>query len=308
MMQTKNSSLEDSSGDESSSEAAVNNQKFSSRDGEPVNKPRKESTSSTGSSSSSEDGDGPREIEDDSEEESSKSEACISKSVSKTEDSVSSAASEQPQQPDPQPRSRSVSVEEAPPAPSSKKSSVASKSSIAEDAGNTDDEVEDIREAAPAPVPVVRKVSAPVQPEIVIDEHEDELTKEEIVNSKRETVHLDEAQKAEVIAEVRKSSAASAASVSDSDSESEQAPAAREPEVPRKISSNSVQENASIEAKPATIIEDNSSASSSDTDENIKPSHNFRNESPEQNQENHELNGRRSNNGIDITTSAMKVL
>ena len=41
MMQTKNSSLEDSSGDESSSEAAVNNQKFSSRDGEPVNKPRK---------------------------------------------------------------------------------------------------------------------------------------------------------------------------------------------------------------------------------------------------------------------------
>ena len=38
--------------------------------------------------------------------------------------------------------------------------------------GNTDDEVEDIREAAPAPVPVVRKVSAPVQPEIVIDEHE----------------------------------------------------------------------------------------------------------------------------------------
>merc|ERR1711997_417467 len=103
------------------------------------------------------------------------------------------------------------------------------------------------------------------------------------------------------IAEVRKSSAASAASVSDSDSESEQAPAAREPEVPRKISSNSVQGNASIEAKPATIIEDNSSASSSDTDENIKPSHNFRNESPEQNQENHELNGRRSNNGIDIT-------
>ena len=71
--------------------------------------------------------------------------------------------------------------------------------------------------------------------------------------------------------------------------------------MPRKISSNSVQENASIEAKPATIIEDNSSASSSDTDENIKPSHNFRNESPEQNQENHELNGRRSNNGIDIT-------
>ena len=131
----------------------------------------------------------------------------------------------------------------------------------------------------------------------------DELTKEEIVNSKRETVHLDEAQKAEVIAEVRKSSAASAASVSDSDSESEQAPppAAREPEVPRKISSNSVQENASIEAKPATIIEDNSSASSSDTDENIKPSHNFRNESPEQNQENHELNGRRSTNGIDVT-------
>ena len=53
---------------------------------------------------------------------------------------MSSAASEQPQQPDPQPRSRSVSVEEAPPAPasrkmSSKKSSVASKSSIAEDAG-----------------------------------------------------------------------------------------------------------------------------------------------------------------------------
>ena len=37
---------------------------------------------------------------------------------------------------------------------------------------NTDDEVEEIREAAPAPVPVVRKVSAPVQPEIVIDEHE----------------------------------------------------------------------------------------------------------------------------------------
>jgi hypothetical protein len=36
--------------------------------------------------------------------------------------------------------------------------------------GNTDDEVEEIREAAP--VPVVRKVSAPVQPEIVIDEHE----------------------------------------------------------------------------------------------------------------------------------------
>jgi len=309
MMQTKNSSLEDSSGDESSSEAAVNNQKFSSRDGEPVNKPRKESTSSTGSSSSSEDGDGPREIEDDSEEESSKSEACISKSVSKTEDSVSSAASEQqPQQPGPQPRSRSVSVEEAPPAPasrkmSSKKSSVASRSSIAEDAGNTDDEVEDIREAAPAPVPVVRKVSAPVQPEIVIDEHEDELTKEEIVNSKRETVHLDEAQKAEVIAEVRKSSAASAASVSDSDSESEQAPppAAREPEVPRKNSSNSVQENASIEAKPATIIEDNSSASSSDNDENIKPSHKFRNESPEQNHENHDLNGRRSTNGIDVT-------
>ena len=40
MMQTKNSSLEDSSGDESSSEAAATNE-FSSRDGEPVNKPRK---------------------------------------------------------------------------------------------------------------------------------------------------------------------------------------------------------------------------------------------------------------------------
>ena len=35
--------------------------------------------------------------------------------------------------------------------------------------------------------------------------------------------------------------------------------------------------------------------------QNLTPSHNFRNQSPEQNQENHELNGRRSTNGIDIT-------
>merc|ERR1712008_468900 len=55
------------------------------------------------------------------------------------------------------------------------------------------------------------------------------------------------------------------------------------------------------EAKPATIIEDNSSASSSDNDENIKPSHKFRNESPDQNHENHEMGGRRSTNGIDVT-------
>jgi len=293
MMQTKNSSLEDSSGDESSSEAGVNNE-FSSRDGEPVNKPRKDSTSSTSSSSSSEAGDErPQAVEaSDSEEESSKSEA-VSKSEAAVTSSVSSA-SEQPQQPDPQPRSRSVSVEEAP-APASRKKSVAS--SIAEDDGNTDDEVEDIAEAsapAPAPIPVERKVSAPSQPEIVIDEaSNDELTKDEVELSKRETVHLDEDQKAEVIAEVTKSASNEPES---SDSESE----AVEPEVPRPTAA---QETASIEAKPATIIpEDNSSASSSSDEEITKPSHhNFRNnlESPEA--ENHDLNGRRSNNGIDVT-------
>jgi len=289
MMQTKNSSLEDSSGDESSSEAAIVRNEFSSRDGEPVNKPRKVSTSSTSSSSSSED-EGPRAIEDDSdEEESSKSEAASKSEVVEAVTSVSSA-SEQPQQPDPQPRSRSVSVEEAP-APASRKKSVAS--SIAEN--DTDDEVEDIGEAsapavASAPVPVERKVSAPVapaHPEIIIDEAE--LTKDEVELSKRETVHLDEAQKAEVIAEVTRSAA--------SDSDSEEVP------VPAPV-------EASHEAKPATIIEthvkngddsDDSSESSSEDEINIKPSHNNRFESSPTTEEHHELNGRRSNNGIDVT-------
>ena len=40
-VQTKQTSLEDSSGDESSSEAVVEKNEFSSRDGEPVNRPRK---------------------------------------------------------------------------------------------------------------------------------------------------------------------------------------------------------------------------------------------------------------------------
>jgi len=290
MMQTKNSSLEDSSGDESSSEAARN--EFSSRDGEPVNKPRKVSSTSSTGSSSSEDEEGP----DSDEEESSKSEAISKSEPIEAVSSESSAYSEHPQQP--QPRSRSVSVEEAP-APASRKKSVAS--SIAEN--DTDDEVEDIVEAsapaASAPVPVERKVSAPISapashPEIVIDEAE--LTKDEVELSKRETVHLDEAQKAEVIAEVTRSSA----DLESADSESEEMPAPAAPiEAP-------------VEAKPATIIErgsaknghdsDSSSESSEEGDMNIKPSHNNRFiESSPTTEEHHELNGRRSNNGIDVT-------
>jgi len=269
MMQTKNSSLEDSSGDESSSEAAVHKE-FSSRDGEPVNKPRKESTSSTSSSSSSED-EGPRAIDQDDseeEEESSKSEVAVSKSEAVTESSEFEAG--QPQkQPDPQPRSRSVSVEEGP-APASRKKSVAS--SIAENddnaAADTDDEVEDIGEAVvghvsggqPAqPVPVERKVSIPPQPEIIVDEHEHH-DEEPVVEKQTE----------EVI--TRKSSSAS-----DSDSE---------PEVQEE------EQVASVEAKPATIIDSDSASGSSSEDEIVKPP---TSQSP------NELNGRRSNNGIDVT-------
>ena len=46
---------------------------------------------------------------------------------------------------------------------------------------------------------------------------------------------------------------------------------------------------------------DNSESGSVKFIEKSNSSHNFRNQSPEQNQENHELNGRRSTNGIDIT-------
>merc|ERR1712223_1419205 len=205
-----------------------------------------------------------------------------------------SSASEQPQQPDPQPRSRSVSVEEAP-APASRKKSVAS--SIAEN--DTDDEVEDIGEAAlapvaSAPVPVERKVSAPTNPEIVIDEAA-ELTKDEVELSKRETVHLDEAEKAEVIAEVTSSRSADSESA---DSDSEDVPVQAAVEAP-------------VEAKPATIIEtsvkngddSDSSENSSSEDEmnNIKPSHNNRFANSPTTEDHHELNGRKSNNGIDVT-------
>ena len=209
--------------------------------------------------------------------------------------SESSASAEQPQQPDPQPRSRSVSVEEAP-APASRKKSVAS--SIAEN--DTDDEVEDIGEApapvASPPVPVERKVSAPTNPEIVIDEAA-ELTKDEVELSKRETVHLDEAEKAEVIAEVTSSRSADSESA---DSDSEDVPV--QPVAPIE---------APVEAKPATIIEtsvkngddSDSSENSSSEDEmnNIKPSHNNRFANSPTTEDHHELNGRKSNNGVDVT-------
>jgi len=190
----------------------------------------------------------------------------VSKSVSKSESineaSVSSeSASAEPQPP--QPRSRSVSVEEAvsPPAPAERKKSSASEKFQEDIAEDTDEDVEkedleaveavpepkeatpepmeaipepkeatpepkeatpeprevtpEPREVTPEPVPVPRKASV-----------EAELTSEEVELSKRETVHLDEAEKAEVIAEVtRKSSSASSVSSSDSEAPVEAKPA-----------------------------------------------------------------------------------
>jgi len=150
---------------------------------------------------------------------------------------------------------------------------------------------------ASAPVPVERKVSAPTSapaysaPEIIIDEAE--LTQDEVEASKRETVHLDEAQKAEVIAEVTRRSADSESADSDSDHEVPAPPI-----------------EAPVEAKPATIIEtsvkngddsDDSSESNSEDEMNVKPSHKNRFASSPTTEEQHELNGRRSTNGMDVT-------
>jgi hypothetical protein len=169
-----------------------------------------------------------------------------------------------------------VSVEEAvsPPAPAERKKSLASasekdtteeKSAAAADDGNdTDDDVdkEDLIEViyeAPkviekqpeqvvvvnepevevvveskAPVPVERKASVP------------ELTPAEVELSKRETVHLDEAEKAEVLEEVTRRKSSSASSADHSVSSEEDLP-----EVQVREPSPEVQEL----AMPAMIIE-----------------------------------------------------
>lgn len=240
------SSLEASS---SADESSVSEAKASQVSEEPMRQ-RKGSTSSEASSSSE-----AEEPQADSEDESSVSKS-VSKSESINEASVSSeSASAEPQPP--QPRSRSVSVEEAvsPPAPAERKKSSASEKCPEDIAEDTDEDVdkEDLeaeakeatpepkeatpepreatpepkeaspepREAtpepveAPEPVPVPRKASV-----------EAELTSEEVELSKRETVHLDEAEKAEVIAEVtRKSSTDSSVSSSDSEPPVEAKPA-----------------------------------------------------------------------------------
>jgi len=136
--------------------------------------------------------------------------------------------------------------------------------------------VEPEAEAEPEePVPVPRKASL-----------DNELTQDEVELSKRETVHLDEAEKAEVIAEVsRKSSTDSSVS------------SASEEEM--------METKSPVEAKPAAIIEEEAAvnghqnghapnlkveavSSSSDEDEAPKPP-----ASP--------LNGRRSATGGDVT-------
>ena len=185
----------------------------------------------------------------------------MSKSVSKSESineaSVSSESAGAEPQP-PQPRSRSVSVEEAvsPPAPAERKKSSASEKFRSEDiAEDTDEDVdkEDLeaveaaaqepreatpergeasleprepspepREATPEPVEAVEPEPVPVPRKASI---EPELTSEEVELSKRETVHLDEDQKAEVIAEVTRKSSTDSMSSSDSEPPVEAKPA-----------------------------------------------------------------------------------
>jgi len=274
-VQTKQTSLEDSSGDESSSEAVVEKNEFSSRDGEPVNRPRKDSTSSSSSDSSSSEAGEAAEKTRESEDESSvsavsKSEASAAKSVSSSSESAvvheRVPTEDSTAEPEPQPRSRSVSVDEpAPvPAPAERKKSLASTSEEIEpkapNAEDTDDEIEDLEEPVkevPVPVPVERKVSVPVQndpPTIEIHEEieeiDNELTQDEVECSKRETVHLDEAQKDEVIAEVTRKSS------SDSDSESETKPQEDEKMVPEPQNEPEVVHEPPQQAVPAQIIEE----------------------------------------------------
>jgi len=244
------SSLEASS---SADESSVSEAKMSQVSDE-AKRQRQDSTSSSSSSES-------EEPQVESEDESSVSKS-VSKSESIHEASVSSESAGAEPQP-PQPRSRSVSVEEAvsPPAPAERKKSSASEKFQAEDiAEDTDEDVdkEDLeaveavlepkeatpepreatpepreatpepreatpepreptpepREVTPEPVPVPRKASI-----------EPELTSEEVELSKRETVHLDEAQKAEVIAEVTRKSSTDSSASSDSEPPVEAKPA-----------------------------------------------------------------------------------
>ena len=224
-MQTK-ASPGDSSGDESSSEAAK----------ETSSRGRTMSSSSAGSSSSSEDAGPPKDPKSvDSEDESESSAAVVSKSEAKS--SASEGEAPQP----PQPRSRSVSVEEAAPAPAERKRSMAS--SVAEEDEDTDNEVEEPKEEVIEAVNVEAEVEAePEQPPVPVERKasvDNELTSAEVELSKRETVHLDDQQKAEVVAEVTKEAEeSSAASISASSSSSEDEEEVKE-----------------VEAKPATIIE-----------------------------------------------------
>jgi len=280
-MQTK-SSLEESSGEESSSEA-----KFSSHNGEPVNKPRKDSTSSSSSSNSSSDDENEPRVAADVDSEDDSSELAVSKS--KTDPISSSSGVEQP----PQPRSRSVSVEEAvsPPAPAERKISN-KEEAIEEGHDDTDDDevVQDLDDhvvAAP-PVPVERKVSAaaPV---------DNELTQDEVELSKRETVHMDasneEIEEHEKVVS-RKSSVSSVSSEDDEDIVQEAKPATIIEEDKKPEASRSSLSSSSSEDEPATKpIEEEEDASHDHREEAI--------ESP--------VNGRRSGSGdvAKIYTSAL---
>jgi len=284
-----------SSADESSASEAAKMSQVSEE-------PRRQRQDSSSSSSSSESESEAAEPQVESEDESSVSKS-VSKSESANEASVSSesAAGAEPQPP--QPRSRSVSVEEAvsPPAPAERKKSSASEKFEADIAEDTDEDVEkeDLEEpmvqpvAQPPPPVVIEPVEAEepeAEPEVEEPEEpvpvprkaslDNELTQDEVELSKRETVHLDEAEKAEVLAEVsRKSSTDSSAS------------SASEEEM--------METKSPVEAMPAAIIEEEpvngqnghmngrnglkveEAISSSDEDEAIKPT-----ASP--------LNGRRS--------------
>merc|ERR1711953_390869 len=269
-----------SSADESSASEAAKMSQVSEE-------PRRQRQDSSSSSSSSESESEAAEPQVESEDESSVSKS-VSKSESANDASVSSesAAGAEPQHP--QPRSRSVSVEEAvsPPAPAERPKTSASEKLEADIAEDTDEDVEkeDLEEpmvqpAAQPPPPVVIE---PVEAEPEVEEPEEpvpvprkasldnELTQDEVELSKRETVHLDEAEKAEVLAEVsRKSSTDSSAS------------SASEEEM--------METKSPVEAMPAAIIEEEpvngqnghmngrnglkveEAISSSDEDEAIKP-------------------------------------
>jgi len=299
-----------SSADESSASEAVKMSQVS----EETRRQRQDSSSSSSSSESESEA---AEPQVESEDESSVSKS-VSKSESANEVSVSSESAAAEPQP-PQPRSRSVSVEEAvsPPAPAERKKSSASEKFEADIAEDTDEDVEkeDLEEPVmvqpvqPVPPVVIEPVEAEepeaepeVEPEVEEPEEpvpvprkaslDNELTQDEVELSKRETVHLDEAEKAEVLAEVsRKSSTASSVS------------SASEEEM--------METKSPVEAMPAAIIEEEAvngqnghingrnglkveAGSSSDEDEAPKPP-----ASP--------LNGRRSGTGAvtKIYTSAI---